>query len=53
VVHGGAGNDRCLDALDGVRGNDTVYGGPGIDHYQADPGDFHHSAEVRGPCIPE
>ena len=52
VVHGGAGSDRCLDVFDGVRGNDTVFGGPGVDHYQADPGDFHHSAEVRGPCIP-
>jgi len=53
VVHGGAGSDRCLDAFDGVRGNDSVYGGPGTDRYQADRGDFHHSVEVRGPCIPE
>ena len=26
---------------------------PARDHYQADPGDFHFSAEVRGPCIPD
>jgi hypothetical protein len=37
---------------DGVSGNDTVYGGPGFDHYQADPSDFLF-AEVRGACIPE
>ncbi len=31
----------------GVDGNDTVNGGPGLDHYQADPGDFYRFAEVR------
>jgi hypothetical protein len=53
VVSGGPGDDTCLDLEDGVDGNDRVNGGPGFDHYQADPGDFHRFAEVLGPCIPE
>ncbi len=48
VVNGGPGNDVCVSGLDEVEGNDTVIGGPGIDHYEIDAGDAHSSAEILG-----
>jgi hypothetical protein len=39
VVNGGPGNEVCISGFDEVEGNDTVIGGPGIDHYEIDAGD--------------
>ena len=47
LMSGGPGNDSCIDGFDGVHGNDIVIGGSGIDHFTADPGDAHVSAEVH------
>jgi Ca2+-binding RTX toxin-like protein len=53
IVNGGTGNDVCVSGFDEVEGNDTVIGGPGIDHYEIDAGDAHSSAEILGFCIGE
>ena len=53
VVNGGSGNDVCVSGLDDIHGNDTVIGGPGIDHYELDTGDADSSAEILGFCIGE
>ena len=39
VVNGGAGNEVCVSGMDEIHGNDTVIGGPGIDHYELDTGE--------------
>ena len=53
IVNGGPGNDVCVSGFDEVEGNDTVIGGPGIDHYEIDAGDASSSAEILGFCIGE
>jgi Ca2+-binding RTX toxin-like protein len=53
IVNGGTGNEVCISGFDEVGGNDTVIGGPGIDHYEIDAGDTSDSAEILGFCINE
>ena len=43
-IFGGKGNDGCLSAMDGAPG-DVVFGGPGHDRGDQDPGDGLHSVE--------
>lgn len=53
IVNGGTGNEVCISGFDEVEGNDTVIGGPGVDHYELDAGDTSSSAEILGFCIGE
>ena len=47
---GGKGND-VLRAIDGIDGNDTVYGGPGADTCFVDAGDATKGCEdIRVPA---
>lgn len=46
VMRAGRGNDGCLNGVDG-RPVDALFGGPGTDRFDADPGDALSSVEVQ------
>ena len=51
-LFGGDGPDRCLNLRDGVSGNDSASGGPGVDLGTRNPGDTFVGIEQEGTAPP-